>query len=116
VIRSDGRLALHGRVSEVINVLGKKLAAGPIEQAVQDKFGVGGVCVFAASDPNLADMLHVVIESSQPIAAADLGVTLRGAIAGAGTLFFRTHYIEPLPRNDMGKIQRNLLKHRLGIP
>src|SRR5271169_558058 len=41
----DGRLSLRGRASDVINVLGDKIATDPIERALQDRLGAEGVCI-----------------------------------------------------------------------
>jgi acyl-CoA synthetase (AMP-forming)/AMP-acid ligase II len=43
----DGRLALRGRMSDVVNVLGFKIATGAIEQALQDRLQAEGVCILS---------------------------------------------------------------------
>ena len=88
--------------------------AKPIEDMLQAKFGIGGVCIFSPSDPSVAE-LHVAIEASRPIAAADLAAALHRMMPRAWAVGVRSHVTAAMPRNHMGKIQRNLVKEQLGI-
>jgi len=47
----DGRLSLRGRVSEVVNVLGLKIATGGIEQALQGDRRALKEQLLASADP-----------------------------------------------------------------
>jgi acyl-coenzyme A synthetase/AMP-(fatty) acid ligase len=114
VIRSDGRLALLGRLTDVINVVGEKVAAGPIEEVLQSKLGIGGVCVFSIPHADGEEVVHVVIESLLRIDHAQIAAVLKGMLPRYASRV-QAHYVEALPRNDMGKIQRNVLKQRLGL-
>jgi acyl-CoA synthetase (AMP-forming)/AMP-acid ligase II len=113
VIDGDGRLALHGRSGDVINIMGQKLAVAPIEKNLQEALGVGGVCVFAAPDANGETVLHLVIESRRRIPQADVEAAFK---IDAPRVGYFTHRVEVLPRNHMGKIQRNIVKQQLRIP
>jgi len=108
VFRSDGRLALHGRVTDVVNILGSKIAAGPIEEALQHKLGVSGVCVFSVENEAAEEEIHVAIETARPIDQTRLADALGRELQGAPIA--HVHFIAALPRNDMGKIQRDVLK------
>ena len=111
IISPDGRLALQGRVTEVINISGIKVPAGPIEETLQAKFGASGACVFSTSRADGEEILHVVFESPQRFEPAEVVAVLRGLLPG--TCRGRTHYVDDLPRNDMGKIRRDVLKAQL---
>lgn len=113
VIRSDGRLALVGRVTDVVNVLGNKFAPGPIEEAVQREFAISGACIFSMPQANGEEAVHIAIESRQLVDLDRLGALLYTMLPGP----FRAavHLVDPLPRNDMGKVQRNILKQMLGL-
>ncbi|WP_374331064.1 class I adenylate-forming enzyme family protein [Aestuariivirga sp.] len=50
VKRADGRVRILGRLSDVINVGGLKLAAAPIEHAIQVALRADEVCVFSGTD------------------------------------------------------------------
>ena len=78
MFRADGRLALQGRVTDVINILGKKIASAPIEQALERELGVSGVCVFSAQSESLEEEVRVAVETDRPIEEPGLAPLLRG--------------------------------------
>src|SRR5271167_3217247 len=108
IFRSDGRLALHGRVTDVVNILGSKVATGLIEEALQHQLQVSGVCVFSVQNETAEEEIHVAIETAQPIDQTRLAAALGSELQGVPIA--HVHFIDALPRNDMGKIQRDLLK------
>jgi acyl-coenzyme A synthetase/AMP-(fatty) acid ligase len=69
VRRADGRIRILGRVADVLNVGGQKIALGPIEQRLQEYLNVDEVCVFsglnAASDVELVIAMKSDIRPSQ---------------------------------------------------
>ncbi len=103
VVRADGRLALRGRVTEVINVMGQKLALGPIEATLADRLGAAAVCVFSTSDAGGEDEVHVVSPARpRDFQRGDLGkAALQAALPGLAAV--RVHAIEAMPRGDTGK-------------
>jgi acyl-coenzyme A synthetase/AMP-(fatty) acid ligase len=113
VIRADGRLALHGRVTDVVNVLGDKVAAGPIEDTLQQQWGVAGVCVVSMPDATGEEIIHVAIEAPHPVPQSDLATGLAATLPSACRVQVR--HIDLLPRNSMGKIQRDALKQWLRL-
>jgi hypothetical protein len=108
VTRSDGRLGLRGRVTEIINILGIKMATAPIEMALRQRFGVGGVCLFSLPQPGMEEEIHVAIEATEPIARARVAAALDEALPGRSTVL--VHYLPAMPRGDLGKIRREALK------
>jgi acyl-coenzyme A synthetase/AMP-(fatty) acid ligase len=104
VIRADGRLALQGRVTEVINVNGHKLSPAPIEARLRDALGVSGVCLVSVRNDDGEEQAHLVIESGTPIPAARLTEALSHERAGFAGV--RVHFTPSLPRNAMGKVMR----------
>ncbi len=111
VMRRDGRLSLQGRVTDVVNVLGDKLGALPIERTLQERLDAAAVCVFSA--PGAAgDEMHVAIQPTRPFSRAELEEALRAAMPQA-TTGVRVHKVDSFPRNDMGKIVRSELMARL---
>jgi acyl-coenzyme A synthetase/AMP-(fatty) acid ligase len=111
VLDGAGRIALHGRVTDVLNVMGNKHASGPYEQALQQALGLDGVCLLSEQGADQEEQLHVVLETAQPIDAETLRKAavehLRGFPAA------RFHFLDRFPRNHMGKIERLKLKQRL---
>jgi acyl-CoA synthetase (AMP-forming)/AMP-acid ligase II len=113
VIRADGRLALLGRVTDVVNVLGSKFAPGPIEEAVRREFGVSGACVFSVQQADGEEIVHIAIESRQRIDLDRLAKLLGTMLPSP--LHAPVHLLDALPRNHMGKVQRDVLKQQLGV-
>jgi acyl-CoA synthetase (AMP-forming)/AMP-acid ligase II len=105
IMRSDGRIALQGRTTDVISVRGSKMSPAPIEQRLSDRFGVSGVCLFSMPDDNGQDEVHVVIETRKRIDSEQLIAAIKQELPGA---FRRTHfyYFAALPRNELGKVMR----------
>jgi len=114
VLREDGRLCLHGRVTDVINLLGFKVATGPIERSLQDLLGVRGVCVFSRQDEEAAEEVHVAVESRDPVDRGALAEFARRELAAFPRVHF--HVVREIPRNAMGKVNRLELRRRLLAP
>ena len=107
----DGRLRLSGRVTDVINVMGHKVAPEPIERDLQERLAADAVCVLSLPGPDGCDDVHVVIESRRDIAHAELERLAQGPLRQFGRLHFRV--VAALPRNAMGKVQRLVVRQLL---
>jgi acyl-coenzyme A synthetase/AMP-(fatty) acid ligase len=110
-IDADGRLTLHGRVSDVVPVRGIKIAAETIEAQIQRRLSVGAVGVFSTRGDGSGEELHVVFEAGQ---RPDVEV-LKAMVLADLQAFPRVHFhqIDALPRNDRGKLQRFVLKQMI---
>jgi len=71
VKREDGRVRILGRLSDVINAGGRKLAAAPIEQAILVALAADEVCVFSGTDRAGNDQVVVACRRAAPITAAE---------------------------------------------
>jgi len=105
VQREDGRIALMGRVSDVINVAGQKISPAPIEERLCDALSVTGVCLASMQDAAGEETLHAIIETPAPIPGDVLAAALRAEIAGFPGV--HVHFVPALPRNDAGKLLRS---------
>jgi acyl-coenzyme A synthetase/AMP-(fatty) acid ligase len=110
VFRKDGRLALQGRLTDVINVMGSKYAAAPIEAELLERLDLEAVCVFSAPG-EAGEEVHVAVQPKGPISAADLKDALLAALPPMTGV--KVHAVQSFPRNHMGKIERAVLKSRL---
>lgn len=110
VLDGKGRISLLGRVTDVLNVRGDKHPAGPFEEALQSDLGAA-VCLFSEQAASGAEELHAVIETPAPIAEAELQAVAARRLAGFGTVHF--HFIDRLPRNHLGKVERLKLRANL---
>ncbi|HMK88891.1 MAG TPA: class I adenylate-forming enzyme family protein [Methylocystis sp.] len=108
VMRSDGRMALQGRLTDVVNVKGFKISPAPVEERLSGILGVSGVCLLSMPDDSGEEQIHVVFEAPEPIDSerliAILGEQLRGFPQA------RVHFVAALPRNEMGKVLRQAVR------
>jgi acyl-coenzyme A synthetase/AMP-(fatty) acid ligase len=114
ILDGKGRISLMGRVTDVLNVRGDKHPAGPFEEALQSDLGAA-VCLFSEQAASGAEELHVVIETPAPIAEPELQAAAERRLAGFGTIHF--HFVDRMPRNHLGKVERfklraELVRHR----
>jgi acyl-CoA synthetase (AMP-forming)/AMP-acid ligase II len=104
VMRDDGRIALQGRATDVINVQGHKIWPAPIEDRLREALGVNGVCLLSMQDDHGEEELHLVIEAVALIDPATLAGVLRAELQGFPGV--HVQYRSTLPRNAMGKLLR----------
>jgi acyl-coenzyme A synthetase/AMP-(fatty) acid ligase len=113
-IGEDGYLRLHGRTTEVINVLGDKVGVLPIEAALRDALKVRDVCLIAAMGAQ-GEELHVAIETDASLSLEALRAALASALP-RGVAQVRAHKVDHFPRNAMGKVERAKLLAQLTSP
>jgi acyl-coenzyme A synthetase/AMP-(fatty) acid ligase len=111
VMDGEGRLALHGRTSDVININGDKFPAEPWEREIQEQLACDGVCVLAGRFQSEVEQIHVFIEARQPIGLDVLTEVLRSTLFGFPDA--HVHKVDALPRTPLGKIRRFELARRL---
>ena len=109
-LRSDGRIALQGRSTDVINAMGRKIFPAEIESRLCESLGVSGACLVSMQNHGGEEELYIVLESKGPVATERLRAAL-----DVWKLFPRTHvrYVKSLPRNQMGKVLRQALRDRI---
>ena len=106
--RADGRIALQGRSTDVINVQGAKIYPGPIEDRLCEVLRVSGVCLFSKQNEDGEEELYVAIEAAKPIEAERLRDALQGELLAFPIAHIR--YLKSMPRNPMGKVQRQTVR------
>ena len=108
VRREDGRIRVLGRIADVIDVGGEKMALAPLEQRIQRQLGVKEVCLFGQGQEEL------VIGIEAPIAPpAD---ALRALEAQFGAFQrVRSVVLPTFPRasSGMAKVRRSELRKQL---
>lgn len=107
VARKDGRIALRGRVTDVINVMGNKIGVLPLESDLQDRLGAASVCILSIPGPD-GEAVHVAIQPERVIGMAELREALSAVLPGL--THAQAHKVEAMPRNHMGKIDRAALR------
>lgn len=110
IVRADGRMALQGRVTAVINVRGHKISPEPFEHNLREGLGVRDVCLFSMPDERGEEQIHVIVETPAPIATARLVQVLSPVLQGFPQA--QVHFTPALPRNEMGKVLRQAARER----
>ena len=111
VTRSDGRIALQGRSTDVINMRGRKIFPGPIEERLSEFLDVSGVCLFSMQDEGGEEEIYVAIETATPIEPELLQTAINRELKAYPRA--RVRYVSSLPRNPMGKVLRQALRARI---
>jgi acyl-coenzyme A synthetase/AMP-(fatty) acid ligase len=102
VRRSDGRIRIVGRVDDVLNIGGVKLAVAPLEQQTRKLLRVDELCLFMQQNDNGSETLIVAIEGSRLPDRALLQSVARlfGAVPQISI-----QLIEKFPRSDNGMMK-----------
>ncbi|WP_166375856.1 class I adenylate-forming enzyme family protein [Aeromicrobium phragmitis] len=110
-IDEDGRLTITGRLKELIITGGMNVSPGEVEDVIAAYGGVADVAVSGIPDARWGEAVCAWVV---PEAAAQIDPTSLMAHCRAHVADFkvpkRIFFVEDLPRNDMGKIQRSRLE------
>ena len=109
----DGCLALVGRVNELINRGGEKIAPAEVDHALLSHPAVAEAAAFAIPDARLGEdiVAAVVFRAGQTASARDLREWLLHRLAPAKAPR-RIWPVDALPRTSTGKVQRGELARR----
>jgi non-ribosomal peptide synthetase component E (peptide arylation enzyme) len=107
--RADGRVRILGRVDDVINVGGQKIAAGPVEQSLQQNLRVAEVCLFTREIAEGRQELVIAIETDRELPPYELDA-VTAEFRGFDRV--RVSVLREFPRTDTGtrKTRRSELK------
>jgi long-chain acyl-CoA synthetase len=109
-ITPDGLLIVSGRVSEIINAGGARLAPETIEEIVRGHPAVADIAAFAGIGAGgVAEVWLAIV----PRAAFDASEIV-ALCAGKGVPVNRVVTVKTIPRTELGKIERERLKRELG--
>jgi acyl-coenzyme A synthetase/AMP-(fatty) acid ligase len=109
VRRADGRIRILGRVADVLNVNGHKVAVAPAEQRIQDFLGVNAVCLFSIFGDDGRNELVVAIEANSVPPKSELDKIGRQF---SSFELVRFEVFQEFPRTEAGlrKIKRTELR------
>lgn len=113
----DGYLSITGRIKDVIIRGGENLSPALIEGVVTGMPGVAACCVVGAPDEDLGEVPVIFV---QRVADADAALDERRILAEVQTRLGRIYvprevvWIERLPENAVGKVDRKVLARQLG--
>jgi malonyl-CoA/methylmalonyl-CoA synthetase len=108
-----GYLRLVGRAKDLIISGGLNVYPKEIESRIDALAGVAESAVIGVPDPDFGEAVVAVVvpRNGAQVTAASVVGALRGEIAGF-KIPKRVHVVAELPRNAMGKVQKNVLRER----
>ena len=109
----DGYLSVTGRLKDLILRGGENLSPRAIEDVLQRHPGVAACCVVGAPHPDLgeAPVAFVVRSGAEPVDATELTALVGGELSGVHTPT-AVRFLESLPVNAVGKVDRTALRAR----
>jgi acyl-CoA synthetase (AMP-forming)/AMP-acid ligase II len=112
VMRDERRIELVGRADDIIGIGGKKIAAGPVEQALRQELPVADLCVTAVPDEAGGNRLCVVVVPLDDDSVAVITERLPALLqAGLGSVVVVP--VNEVPRTVTGKVRRAALNEAL---
>ncbi len=109
----DGRISIVGREKDVVISGGLNVYPAEVETAIGDLPDVADVAVIGAPHPDFGEGVVAVVVSAtgRTIETTEVRTRLKGVLAGFKQPQ-RVEMVSELPRNAMGKIQKNSLRDR----
>jgi acyl-coenzyme A synthetase/AMP-(fatty) acid ligase/uncharacterized protein YjeT (DUF2065 family) len=110
-IRADGRLLLHGRVNDVLNVRGHKVSTSTLEERLTAALPVSGACILSVEGSSDEEQVFVALESGSRVDPQLVASVLANGLP-RGCQITIVRY-DRLPRTQTGKIIRSALRARI---
>lgn len=115
LVDRDGYVSIVGRAKDMIITGGLNVYPKEIELVIDDLDGVAESAVIGLRDTDFGEaVVAVIVPSAEAPAAADI-------VAGCRTMLAnfkvpkRVEFVDSLPRNAMGKVQKNVLRERFAV-
>jgi len=107
----NGYLKIVGRSKDLIITGGLNVYPKEIEEKIDALPGVAESAVIGVPDPDLGEAVTAVVvaRTGHTLSEPDLLAALKSEIAGF-KVPKRVHFVADLPRNAMGKVQKNVLR------
>ncbi len=109
----DGYLSILGRIKELIIVGGTNVTPGEVETVLEADAGVAECAVVGVSDPDLGERIAAFIVPRAGEESTILEQRLRAKAEQDLAPYKRPRqyrFLEAIPRNAMGKVERNKLR------
>ncbi len=113
----NGYLRIVGRAKDLIISGGLNVYPKEIEERIDALPGVVESAVIGVPDADFGEAVAaiVVAQPGQVLTESGVIAALKGEIASF-KIPKRVHFVADLPRNAMGKVQKNLLREQFGTP
>jgi malonyl-CoA/methylmalonyl-CoA synthetase len=115
VADADGRISIVGRMKDLIIAGGYNIYPKEVEDAVNAVEGVLESAVFGVPDADLGEQVvaALVLEAGAKLTAEDIAAKVAPTLARFKQPR-RYVLLDALPRNTMGKVQKNVLRREYG--
>jgi oxalate---CoA ligase len=116
VLDDEGYLTITGRLNEIINRGGEKIAPREIDDAIVDHPGVAAAATFPVAHPTLGEELAaaIVLKPGAALTEQALLTHLRKRLADF-KIPRHLAFVERIPKGPTGKVQRRELARLLGL-
>ena len=113
----QGYLRLVGRAKDLIITGGLNVYPKEIEERIDAMEGVVETAIIGVPDPDFGECVTAVVVARAGHALTERAIiaALKGEIASF-KVPKRVHFVADLPRNTMGKVQKNLLRQEFAPP
>ena len=108
----DGYLRLCGRIKELINRGGEKIAPREIDEVLESHPAVKEAVCFGVAHPTWGEEVAAAVVLSEPIAEMELVDHCRRLLAEF-KVPKRVHIVDSIPRTPTGKVQRRFVAEQL---
>ncbi|TMC28228.1 MAG: AMP-dependent synthetase, partial [Chloroflexi bacterium] len=108
----DGYLRLLGRIKELINRGGEKIAPREIDEALESHPAVKEAVSFGVPHATWGEEVAAAVVLSEPVSEKELIAHCRGLLAEF-KVPKRVHIVESIPRTPTGKVQRRFVAEQL---
>lgn len=112
-VSRDGYFTINGRAKELIISGGYNIYPREIEEVLQSCPGVGEVAVLGLPDPDFGEQVVAVIVKNDPTLSAGQVIEFCREQLATYKKPRQVVFVDSLPRNALGKIQKHLLKDEL---
>jgi malonyl-CoA/methylmalonyl-CoA synthetase len=110
---ADSYYTINGRASELIISGGYNVYPREVEELLQECAGVAEVAIFGLPDADLGEQVVAAVVRSDPTLTADELVAYCRNNLAAYKKPRQVFFVESLPRNALGKIQKHLLRQQV---
>jgi malonyl-CoA/methylmalonyl-CoA synthetase len=109
----NGYLKIVGRAKDLIITGGLNVYPKEIEERIDALPGIAESAVIGVPDPDFGEVVTAVVvaKAGEALSEADLIASLKAEIAHF-KVPKRVHFVDELPRNAMGKVEKNTLRKR----
>jgi len=114
---SDGFLYIAGRLKEMVNRGGEKIAPREIDEAMLEYPGVAQVAAFGVAHPTLGEDLAVAVVPKKhgSLTAKALRAHALARLAGF-KVPSQIHIVDEIPKGPSGKVNRSALTQKFQVP